>query len=58
MLRAFDASDVTRELWNSEKLPARDAFGDFAKYNPPTIYNGRVYVPTFSRRYCVYGKRP
>jgi hypothetical protein len=58
ILRAFDASDVGKdELWNSERNP-RDSFGTFAKFNPATVYNGRVYVPTFSKQYCVYSKLP
>src|SRR5581483_6516860 len=55
ILRAFDAEDVSRELWNSLQNPARDDFGLYAKYNPPTVYGGRVYVPTFSQQVCVYG---
>jgi hypothetical protein len=58
ILRAYDATDVGKdELWNSERNP-RDSFGTFAKFNPPTVYNGRVYVPTFSKQYCVYSKLP
>ena len=58
VLRAFDAGDVTTELWNSERNPERDSYGNFAKNNPVTVYNGRVYVPTFSNQFCVYGRRP
>ena len=56
ILRAFDASDVTRELWNSQ-LDSRDVPGNFAKFAAPTIANGRVYLPTFSNRVMVYGLR-
>jgi len=56
VLWAYDASDVSTMLWNSEMVPSRDSFGNFAKFNPPTVYNGRVYMPTFSKQYCVYGK--
>jgi hypothetical protein len=55
VLRAFDANDVTKELWNSEMNPERDAYGTYAKYNPVTVYDGKVFVPTFSKQYCVYG---
>ena len=56
VLRAVRADDIsTPELWNSQQDAARDSYGNFAKFNPPTIYNGRVYVPTFSNQYCVYG---
>jgi len=55
-LRALRADDVSApELWNSEQNAARDSYGNFAKFNPVTVYNSRVYVPTFSNQYCVYG---
>jgi hypothetical protein len=47
VLRAFDASDVTKELWNSEMNPA-DELGNFAKFCPPTVVNGKVYMATFA----------
>jgi hypothetical protein len=56
VLRAFDASDVSKELWNSQQNAARDSFGNFPKFNPPTVYNGKVYQPTFSKQFCVYGR--
>jgi hypothetical protein len=55
ILSAVDATDVTRVLWSSVQNGARDDFGNFAKYNVPTVYAGKVYVPTFSGRFCVYG---
>jgi hypothetical protein len=55
MFRAFNASDVSKELYNSEINPGRDRVGNFAKFNPATVYNGKVYIPTFSDRLCVYG---
>lgn len=56
VLRAFDAANVARELWNSMADP-RDAVGMFAKFSPPTVANGRVYLATFSNRLNVYGLR-
>jgi hypothetical protein len=53
VLRAFDASNLT-ELWNSTRVAA-DAVGTFAKFVPPTIANGKVYLATFSNRLNVYG---
>ena len=44
VLRAYNASDLASELWNSEKNPARDSVGNFAKFTAPTIANGRVYM--------------
>jgi outer membrane protein assembly factor BamB len=55
ILRAFDAEDLSHELWNSD-LVAGDAFGDFAKFTPVTVANGHVYVPTFSGQIVVYGR--
>jgi hypothetical protein len=50
MLRAFDASNVGQELWNSEQERERDAPGMFAKFCPPVIANGKVYLATFAQR--------
>ena len=55
LLHAFDAADISRELWNSEKDSARDRLGNFAKFNTPTIANGKVYVGTLSKELVVYG---
>jgi hypothetical protein len=58
MFRAFDAEDVSHELWNTQMNAARDDCGDFAKFSYPTIANGRVYLASFSKRLCVYGVMP
>ncbi|MCB1500783.1 MAG: hypothetical protein KDK07_13505 [Bauldia sp.] len=55
ILRAFDAADITRELWNNRKEARRDSCGGFAKFSVPTVANGKVYLGSFSRRFCVYG---
>jgi hypothetical protein len=55
ILRAFDADDISRELWNNQQNSARDFAGNYAKFASPTIANGRVYLPTFSNRVVVYG---
>src|SRR5262245_18732654 len=54
MLRAFDASNISIELWNS-KQNAEDDVGNFAKFTPATIANGKVYLATFSNQLVVYG---
>ena len=54
ILRAFDANDVTKELWNSQQTVS-DNFGNYAKFCSPTIANGHVYLPTFSNQVVVYG---
>ena len=55
ILRAYDASDLSHETWNSKKVPGRDDAGMFAKFCAPTVVNGRVYLSTFSNRLDVYG---
>jgi hypothetical protein len=54
ILRALDAADVTKELWNSMAAP-EDDFGNFAKFVAPTVANGKVYLATFSNKVFVYG---
>lgn len=58
ILQAFSADDVTHELWNSQQNAARDNSTTFAKFNPPTVANGKVYLPTFSNQIIVYGLLP
>src|SRR4051794_17156740 len=58
ILRAFDATDITHELWNSNMFSFRDSIGNFAKFVPPTIVNGKVYMATFSNQVVVYGLNP
>ena len=55
ILRAYDAGNVTRELWNSQQNAARDTLGNFSKFSPPTVANGKVFVATLSRKLVVYG---
>jgi hypothetical protein len=53
-LHAFNAATLT-ELWNSTQVPARDDLGLLAKYVPPLVANGKVYVATGSNQVVVYG---
>jgi hypothetical protein len=51
MLIAFDAEDVTKELWRSQARSAAatdtaDSYGLLARFNPPTVAGGRVFVGT------------
>jgi hypothetical protein len=55
-LRAFRAGDLNDELWNSDlEAAGDDRVGSYAKFCPPVVANGRVYVATFSRGLAVYG---
>lgn len=48
ILRAYNAENLSKELWNSEMNP-NDSIGNFAKFNPPTVANGKVYLASFGR---------
>jgi N-acetylneuraminic acid mutarotase len=56
-LHAYDAQNVTSELWNSDMVP-RDSLPGLAKFVPPTVANGKVYMATFSGQLNVYGLFP
>lgn len=64
VLRAYDASDVRHELWNSNREAARDACGRISKNAAPTVVNGKVYLASFGEQSVgtgalyVYGLRP
>ncbi len=44
---ALDAQDVTQTLWSSEQVPGRDRPGLFAKFTPPTVAGGKLFVATY-----------
>lgn len=46
-LHAYDAYDLTHELYNSAKTNGRDAFSD-NKFITPMVANGRVFVGTLT----------
>jgi hypothetical protein len=54
-LHAYDANDVSRELYNSNQAGSRDQFGAGNKFITPMIANGRVYVGT-TNGVAVFGK--
>ena len=57
ILRAFDASDLAHEIYNSEENGSRDRPGAAMRFTIPTIANGRVYVPA-KNEVDVYGLLP
>jgi hypothetical protein len=44
---ALDAQDVSKTLWTSEQAGDRDRLGLFARFVPPTIAGGKVFVATY-----------
>jgi hypothetical protein len=52
-LRAYDAVTLA-DLWNSQTNPT-DALGNWAKFVPPVVANGKVYMVSFSDSIVVYG---
>jgi hypothetical protein len=57
VLEAFDATNVGRRLWATEQFAA-DRLGKFARFTPPTVAGGRVFMATFSNAVMVYGMLP
>lgn len=53
-LRAYDAANVSRELYTSTQNPNRDQAGNAIKFQVPTVANGKVYIGT-ATELDVYG---
>jgi len=45
-IHAYNAANVSNELWNSQMDASRDSMGAYVKFCAPTIVNGKVYAPT------------
>lgn len=54
LLYAYDASDVSRELYNTSQNSDRDDLGQGQNFIVPTIANGKVYVAA-RNQVSVYG---
>ena len=57
VLHAYDATDISRELYNSSQSGSRDQFGAGNKFITPVVVNGKVYVGT-ANGVAVFGVLP
>lgn len=64
IFRAFNADDVSQELWDSQQNAGRDSCNNYSKYSYPVVANGKTYLSSFgtaardSGQVCVYGELP
>ena len=54
VLRAYDASNLASELYNSQQNPSRDSAGYAVKFTVPTIADGHVFVAA-QNQIAMYG---
>jgi hypothetical protein len=57
VLRAYDATNLASELYNSNQAGLRDALDVPAKFAPPIVVNGKVFVVS-NNQLTAYGLRP
>ncbi len=57
VLRAYDASNLSKELYNSAQNASRDGLDSYVKFTSPTIANGEVFVGT-KTSLTIYGQLP
>jgi uncharacterized repeat protein (TIGR03806 family) len=56
VVHAYDATNVTTELWNSDQNSGRDSLPSVGHFQFPMVANGKVYVPTDSSSLVCYGR--
>jgi hypothetical protein len=55
-LRAYDATNLAIELYNSDQAGSRDVLDEVAKQSSPVIVSGKVFV-TSTTKLTIYGLR-
>ena len=56
-LHAYDATDLSKELYNSDQAGTRDALDEWDKFSVPVVANGEVFVAGTSQL-TIYGLLP
>ena len=56
-LRAYDASNLAVQYYNSDQAGTRDTLDVAAKFSVPLVANGKVYVGSMTQL-TVYGLLP
>jgi len=54
LLHAYDATQISHELWNSNMNGGRDSLGTGIGFGTPVVINGKVIV-AFDRVVAIYG---
>lgn len=57
ILHAYDATNLSNELYNSNQAGTRDALDEWNKFTVPVVANGKVFV-TSNSQLTVYGLLP
>jgi hypothetical protein len=57
ILHAYDATNLSNELYNSSQAGTRDALDEWDKFSVPVVANGEVFV-TSDSQLTVYGLLP
>jgi len=56
VLRAYDATDLSHELYSSDQSGSRDVPGRAVKFTVPVVANGQVFVASY-KQLQVFGLR-